>query len=200
MDFLSIQKDLIASGRNVGELDGQFGPKTLAAIMAYAAHSEITPKINETSAPLYGVFQQRGIVTGLQICAFIAQTCYETSGFTYYAEIASGVDYEGRVNLGNVQAGDGVRYKGRGLIMITGRANYANYGNFLHLNLIDDPDQAETPPVASEIAGLFWEKEGLNKLASQDNLYEITHRINGGQNGAAQRNLIYGRLKELFDV
>ena len=118
---------------------------------------------------------------------FLAQICHESGCFRYVEEIASGEDYEGRADLGNTQAGDGVRFKGRGLIQITGRANYRACGAALGLDLEANPQLLESPANACRSAGWFWQKHGLNELADKGDLKAITRRINGGLNGYQDR-------------
>ncbi|MGH9143583.1 MAG: glycoside hydrolase family 19 protein, partial [Vicinamibacterales bacterium] len=96
--------------------------------------------------------------------------------------------------LGNTQAGDGHRFKGRGPIQITGRANYHHFGDLLGIDLQTTPERAALPDLAFRIAGLFWSKKGLNELADEatsDAFKEITRRINGGFNGLAERQQFY---------
>ena len=105
--------------------------------------------------------------------------------------------------LGNTESGDGKRFKGRGPIQITGRANYRRFGSLLGLDLISDPARAALPEVAFRIAGLFWSKKGLNELADQvtpDAFREITRRINGGFNGLAERQRFYDGAKSVLGV
>jgi hypothetical protein len=100
--------------------------------------------------------------------------------------------------LGNTQPGDGRRFKGRGPIQITGRANYQTFGGLMALDLVGNPEQAATPEVGFAIAGTFWERKGLNALADAGNFTEITRRINGGQNGAAERERFYALAKQVL--
>ena len=105
--------------------------------------------------------------------------------------------------LGNTEAGDGRRFKGRGPIQITGRANYRRFGDLLGLNLVDNPDSAALPDVAFRVAGLFWSKKGLNELADRvtpEAFKEITRRINGGFNGLAERERFYEAAKSAMGV
>lgn len=132
-------------------------------------------------------------MTDWQICiakrqaAFLAQIGHESGRLVYVRELASGAAYEGRADLGNTHPGDGVRFKGRGLIQITGRLNYAKCQVALDLNLIDHPELLERPEFAAASAGWFWFGHGLNDLADQDDFVSITRRINGGTNGMDDR-------------
>ncbi|HWO00677.1 MAG TPA: glycoside hydrolase family 19 protein [Blastocatellia bacterium] len=130
--------------------------------------------------------------------AFLAQLAHESAELRYMEEIASGAAYEGRKDLGNTQPGDGKRYKGRGPIQLTGRANYQKYGALLGLDLVGNPTIAATPQVGFRIAGQFWKLNGLNELADQQNFEKITRRINGGLNGQADRVKYYERAKKVL--
>jgi len=129
---------------------------------------------------------------------FLAQICHESGAFRYVRELASGEAYEGRSDLGNKEPGDGVRFKGRGLIQITGRANYLACGDALGLDLIANPELLEQPVNASRSAGWFWFSHNLNELADRGDIKAITKRINGGLNGYQDRlsylELAQGRL------
>jgi len=118
---------------------------------------------------------------------FLAQVAHESGGFNYVRELASGEVYEGRADLGNTEPGDGVRYKGRGLIQITGRSNYAECGAALGLDLIANPELLEQPINAARSAGWFWDSRNLNELADRGDTKGITKRINGGLTGYQDR-------------
>jgi putative chitinase len=126
---------------------------------------------------------------------FLAQICHESDGFCTTEEYASGQAYEGRTDLGNTQPGDGPRYKGRGLIQLTGRANYQRYGDLLQIDLVGHPELAGDPATALVIACLFWKIRDLNPLADKDDIETITRRINGGLNGLASRRAFLARAK-----
>ena len=144
-----------------------------------------------------------------QLC-FLAQVSHESGGFYYTEELASGTAYEGRASLGNTHPGDGPKFKGRGLIQITGRTNYAVLGTALQIDLVNNPSllggknvnecSADQLKYAALSAGWFWNKTGLNLLADKISLKdaidegnnleyfkEITKRINGGYNGLPDR-------------
>ena len=126
---------------------------------------------------------------------FLAQVAHESGGFHYVQEIASGAAYEGRADLGNIEPGDGVRFKGRGLIQITGRANYDSCGQALSLPLLDSPELLEQPVNAARSAGWFWQTHGLNQIADVGDFVHITKRINGGTNGLADRQAYLARAQ-----
>jgi putative chitinase len=143
--------------------------------------------------------------------AFLAQLAHESAQFRFMEELwgptAAQRRYEppGKLaaDLGNTEAGDGQRFKGRGPIQITGRANYRRFGDLLGLDLIADPSQAALPEVAFRIAALFWSKNGLNELADKitpEAFREITKRINGGFTGLAERERFYETAKTVLGV
>jgi predicted chitinase len=118
---------------------------------------------------------------------FLAQVLHESAGLRFFEEIASGAAYEGRADLGNTHPGDGRRYKGRGPIQLTGRANYRWAGRILKLPLEQNPGLAAQHEVGWRIAALYWKSHGLNELADKGQFVAITRRINGGTNGLADR-------------
>lgn len=142
--------------------------------------------------------QEFGITSYLRETAFLAQLAHESGELRYMEEIASGAAYEGRANLGNTQPGDGKRYKGRGPIQLTGRANYTKYGQLLGLDLVNNPPIAATKEVGFRIAGQFWKLNGLNELADQQKFETITRRINGGINGLPDRIKYYERARKVM--
>jgi predicted chitinase len=127
---------------------------------------------------------------------FLSQVGHESGEFRYREEIASGSRYEGRRDLGNVNPGDGRRFKGRGLIQLTGRYNYTQFDDYLKRNkeLIRNPELVATDNELNvSAAGWFWMRNGLNELADRDDIVAVTRRINGGTNGLAHRRQLYQR-------
>ncbi len=164
---------------------------------------QIMPNCSAEKRALYLPFiqqamQEFAITTFLREAAFLAQLAHESGELRFMEEIASGAAYEGRRDLGNTQPGDGRRYKGRGPIQLTGRANYKKFGDLLCLDLINNPTMAATPEVGFRIAGLFWQSKGLNELADQQKFETITRRINGGINGLKDRIKYYERAKKVL--
>ena len=150
----------------------------------------------ECLQPFNDAMQANGIDTLNRAAAFVAQLAHESGELRWLEEIwgptAAQKRYEPPSDLarrlGNTQKGDGFRYKGRGPIQVTGRFNYQKYGELLGLDLEGDPAQAAQPAVGFAIAGCFWSRNGLNALADAGDFSGITRRINGGQNGAADRD------------
>jgi putative chitinase len=143
--------------------------------------------------PLNRAMAEFGITTPARRAAFLAQLAHESAELRFMEELAGGYAYEGRADLGNTHPGDGPRYKGRGPLQLTGRANYARYGKRLGVDLLHAPALAAAPDVAFRVAALYWRDHGLNTLADQGRFTEITRRINGGLNGAANRRKYYAR-------
>ena len=162
------------------------------------------------AGPVAGVFvpvlntamNRYQIVGSKRVAAFIAQIGHESGQLKYVKEIwgptAAQARYEGRKDLGNTVAGDGSKYRGRGLIQITGRTNYIMCGEALALDLINQPELLEKPQHACMSAAWFWVTRGLNTLADAGQFDKITQRINGGQNGAADRKALYARALKVL--
>jgi len=142
-------------------------------------------------APLNNAMQEFGIDTPVRQASFLAQVGHESGQLRYVRELASGAAYEGRTDLGNVIAGDGMRFKGRGLLQVTGRANYAACGVALGINLLAAPQLLEQPGAACRSAAWFWYSRGLNRLADAGDQERVTRRINGGLNGLADRLALF---------
>ena len=148
------------------------------------------PHLNDTMA----TFE---IDTPMRQAHFLAQIAHESGSLRYVREIASGEAYEGRKDLGNVMPGDGPRFKGRGLIQLTGRTNYKLFDEYTHqeYDLLHHPERVEQPDLASLVAGWFWHRNKLNELAARDQLMKITKKINGGYNGLEARGEHLTRAK-----
>ena len=140
--------------------------------------------------PIQDKMKAAGIDTPLRMAHFLAQTGHESGDLLFTEELASGQAYEGRTDLGNTQAGDGIKFKGRGLIQLTGRANYVAYGKSIGQDLTINGNWtsvATDPSLAVDVACWFWTKHNLNTLADIGDLQNITRRVNGGLNGLQDR-------------
>lgn len=137
-----------------------------------------------------------------RIAGFLSETIHESASFTKTREGASGSSYEGRKDLGNIFKGDGVKFKGRGYIQITGRTNYAAVSKHIFGDdtLLKNPDLLAIPQYAMRSALWFWKNNGLNALADIQYFETITKKINGGLNGFENRVMFYNRLCEEFGL
>lgn len=146
-----------------------------------------TPGGQYGESSLLAAMSRAGIIDPTERAMFLAQMAHESGNFRYDEEIASGQAYEGRSDLGNTQPGDGVRYKGRGYIQLTGRANYRDYGNRLGVDLENNPDLAKDPNIAADIAIAYWQQRVDRNAARAGDVRTVTRNINGGLNGLADR-------------
>lgn len=172
-------------------------PAWLSLLYLRAKDSDVA----DFSPRLKQVMANRHIDTPLRQAHFLAQVGHESGEFRFRAEIANGEAYQGRVDLGNLQPGDGRRFKGRGLIQLTGRANYGEYGRAVgrEAELLATPELVETDPeLCVDVAGWFWAKRNLNNLADVDDLTSLTKRVNGGLNGIDDRRRLLLRAKALL--
>lgn len=144
---------------------------------------------------LQPTLEEYDITDRLRIAHFLAQTCHESAGFRTTEEFASGDAYEGRADLGNTQPGDGRRFKGRGLLQLTGRANYREYGRALGLDLEADPARAADPVLSLRIACEYWKRRNINAACDRDDLIKVTKLINGGTNGLEDRRALTAKAK-----
>lgn len=145
--------------------------------------------------------EQFAVNTFERMCAFLAQIGHESGQLFYSEEIASGKAYEGRKDLGNTQVGDGVRFKGRGLIQITGRANYQQISKAFGVDFISNPELLKEPQYAVQSACWWWSNRKLNELAdlnTEDRFKKITKIINGGYNGYNDRYKLWMKAKEVL--
>lgn len=140
------------------------------------------------------------IDTPLRMAHYLAQVLHESCELKYTCELASGKAYEGRKDLGNTEPGDGVKYKGRGLIQITGRKNYSAYNasKYCKGDVVKNPELLEKPLGAVKSSMWFWMVNDLNRLADMDNVLRITKRVNGGTNGLSEREEYLRRAKEVL--
>ncbi|PVD52248.1 chitinase [Terrimonas sp.] len=156
------------------------------------------------------VFVKYNINTPVEQLCFLAQVSHESGGLFYTEELASGKAYEGRKDLGNMYPGDGIKFKGRGLIQITGRNNYQLLSAALQADFVNNPTllggknihlcSPDQLKYAALSAGWFWWRTNLSTIANKINIYQpidggmnlenfklITRRINGGYNGLEDR-------------
>ena len=151
-----------------------------------------------------------GIDSPKRIVHYLAQVFHESGKLRYVEELSSGAQYEGRKDLGNTQKGDGVRFKGRGYIQLTGRANYTKFNacDLCTEDVLKHPEKVAEFPLNQIASMWFWQQHGLNELADRDDggligeeiVRQITKRVNGGTNGLSERKFFYRRFKKEFGL
>lgn len=191
---------------DVGE-SGTFGPTSLdvmdraiEASFNFQQFQENAPGVPEATLREYlphlnAAMLRANINTDARKAVFIAQLGHESDGFNTLEEYASGRNYEGRTDLGNIHPGDGRRFKGRGPIQITGRDNYTSYGQAIGVDLVQDPEIAATTEVGFRLAAEYWTRNDLNGPTDRGQFNTVTQRINGGQNGADDRRRRWRRAQ-----
>jgi putative chitinase len=166
-----------------------------ASIIRKMAPGALPSIVNGLAAAMPRCIQIANLTTPLRQEHFLAQLAHESAGFKTTTEYASGKAYEGRKDLGNTQKGDGVRFKGRGLIQITGRANYNTMSKALGQDFVKEPELAAEFPYAALTAALYWKNHNLNRYADRDDIRGVTKVINGGYNGLADRTAYLAKAK-----
>jgi putative chitinase len=194
----------------------------LAAVLADQALAFREP-LNETCAAF-------DITTPLRVAHFLAQTAHESAGYTALVEnlnygapgllatwpkrfdaeraaayarqpekIANYV-YADRMGNGPESSGDGWRFRGRGILQLTGRATYRAAGEMLATDLEVQPELLATPRLAALAAGWYWQARGINELCDRDDVIAVTEAVNGGRNGLAQRVELLGVAKAAMQM
>lgn len=187
--------------------DGIAGPKTYSALFAYMGAK--ADRATDLGAAAAKYWPQFSINSGLRIAHFIAQAAHETGEFRYMREIWGPTPaqrgYEGRADLGNTVPGDGQKFLGRGIFQCTGRDNYQRFGQECGLDLACNPQLAEQPDTAMQIACLYWAQHGLNAYADADNIRATSNGINRGNpasdrvpNGYADRQAQLAKAKRVL--
>ncbi|WP_430445461.1 MAG: glycoside hydrolase family 19 protein [Pseudomonas piscis] len=157
---------------------------------------------------LNATMSKYAIITRLRMAAFLAQIGHESGQLQYVRELGND-QYLSKYDTGILAArlgntpqadGDGQKYRGRGLIQVTGRTNYeaCSEALFGDSRLLNTPELLENPVYAALSAGWFWQKAGLNTLADKGDFLAITKRINGGTNGLADRQALYERALKVL--
>jgi putative chitinase len=158
--------------------------------------------LSSLTTDFVSVVQPFGILDNpRRLCHFLAQAAHESAGFRTLEEFGGATywsRYEGRADLGNTNSGDGVRYHGRGIFQLTGRANYRSMGGKIRLDLEDEPHLAAEGSVSLRTACEYWRSRRIDVPADSNDIREVTRRINGGFNGLTERQTYYRRAWSIW--
>jgi putative chitinase len=175
------------------------------SLFTLAQLQEIMPNSGEKAAyylqSLNDAMSAGGLTNCPRVAAFLAQIGHESGSLIYTTEIADGSGYEGITDIGNTSPGDGVRYKGRGLIQVTGKYNYQIVGDALGYNFVADPERLATVPYCVTSAVWWWNNHSLSTIAdgnTQESFDQTTRIINGGYNGKADRDSRWAVAKRVL--
>lgn len=202
MNVFALQEALLLADCNPGPLDGQAGARTYHALFDWTAERELGERGEGLGRGLAKLAPVHGLATRMCLAHFLGQASVETGGLRFMRELGGPTyfeRYDGR--LGNDRPGDGFRYRGRGIVQLTGRDNYFTYGKLLDLDLIEHPELAEQPETAVAVYALYWAKNGLNPFADANDSAAVSRGINRGNprsthpaNHEAQRKAATDRL------
>lgn len=176
----------------------------LNAIFPEAAKAGRTKKFLEG---INLVIKEQNLNTVNRIAGFLSQIGVESEELLYTKELGNNSYFDKydpqhnpkkAADLGNTQPGDGAKYKGRGLIQVTGRANYKKCGEALGLDLVNKPELLEEPTYACESAGWYWGYRNINAACDTDDIVKITKLVNGGTTALDRRKSYYDKAKKVL--
>lgn len=186
-------------------------PVSTDALLAQVCHRLRNGERARVASALDAAFASSTITTPTRIAAFLAQVAHESGEFRFWEEIwgptAAQLRYEPpgvkAAQLGNTHTGDGYRYRGRGPMQLTGRANYRTTGERLGLPLEAEPDLVSETGIGCLVAVDFWDSRRLSPLAdleTRDGFKALTRRINGGSNGLVAREEYHAAARKALGL
>lgn len=167
------------------------GTGGVGALAGPGGQTPVSPDGGGSESALLGAAMSAGITDKVELAQFMAQMAHESGNFRYLQEIwgptAAQQRYEGRRDLGNTEPGDGYRFRGRGYVQLTGRANYATYGSMIGVDLVNNPELASQPDIAAKLAVAYWNSRVKPRIQDFQDTRAVTRIINGGYNGLDDR-------------
>ena len=149
-------------------------------------------------AALMAAARAAGITDPVELSHFMSQMAHESDGFKTLREYASGAAYEGRKDLGNTQAGDGRRFRGRGFVQLTGRSNYAAFSRASGIDVLNNPELLEREDVAAKAAIWYWQERVRERW--KNGVRAATRAINGGYNGLSDRQRYFDQYSAMLSM
>lgn len=201
MNVATLQARLLSAGRDPGPPDGVMGVRTLTALLDRLCAHAPAERLRDLAAAMVAELPLYDVWTVLRLQHFLAQALHETGGLVNLVELGGPTycrKYDGRTDLGNVEPGDGYRFRGRGIFQVTGRANYRTYGAKVGIDLEVTPDRAAEPALAVLLAALYWNSRSINRAADADDLEAVTRKINGGVNGLRDRRVWLDTIRAVW--
>lgn len=199
-DLLRLAANLPPRPPSRAPYEGLFPPSQMQWLqvshLRSIAPTTSSERIAALLSPLNQTMVEYDIDTPLRQAHFLAQVAHESDRFNALEEYRSGAEYEGRDDLGNINPGDGIRFKGRGLIQVTGRANYQRCGLALGVDLIRHPHRLAELDLACRSAGWYWDTNNLNTYADRDDVQLVTRIVNGALNGLQDRINLLAAAKQ----
>jgi len=148
----------------------------------------VVENLNYSAKALYGMFRK------------YFPTLEAANAYARQPEKIANKVYANRMDNGTEQSGDGWKYRGRGLIQLTGKANYQMFSDDAQQDFIANPDRVARPEWALSSACWFWKKNNINRYADEDDIHMVTKRINGGYNGIEHRQHLLDEFKKLYNI
>jgi predicted chitinase len=174
-------------------------PRSLTAEQILSIAPDADPvRVRELLPHLNRTMVEFRINTRLRQAYFITTVTYESDSFNVLQEFASGTDYEGRRDLGNINLGDGAKFKGRGLLHLTGKYNYQACSNALGVDLITHPERLADYDLACRSAGWFWSSNGFNEEADKDEKERFFRKMGQNSIGISRKLEILNLAKEIL--
>ena len=164
-----------------------------------AAFKEPAGSAKGSESALISAAKAGGITDPIELAQFLAQASVESMNFKTLREIGGPsyfAKYDGRKDIGNSEPGDGYKYKGRGYLQITGRANYEKYGKIVNADLVNNPVLAESPDIGAKISVAYWNSRVKRRVKDFNDTERVTQIINGGHNGLAQRKANFAKYSK----
>jgi putative chitinase len=198
------ESQIVAILPGAAKVAGKFTPGLNAAMAKYqittpARMAAFIAQVGHESGQLTAVVENLNYsAQALQVTWPSRFSAEQAAACARQPEKIANIAYASRMGNGAPGSGDGWKYRGRGLIQVTGKANYQKCGDALGLDLIAQPELLEQPANAAMSAAWFWSANGLNPLADAGDLHAITRKINGGLNGYADRAAIYARALKVL--
>lgn len=160
-----------------------------------AGFTKFVENLNYSVTALLSLFSRKRI--GSEACQLYGRTPSKKASQETIANIIYGGDW-GKLNLGNLVYGDGWKHRGAGAIQLTGKANQEAY--FKSINEPCEPSKLQTLEYSLDSAGWFWKKKGLNELADKEDFISICTKVNGGDLGLSERQILLTKYKKEYGL